>query len=975
MIRCAHLSELNPTRGTKMRNRKPLEIDLQEYKRTHEECELKLKEQQEIIGNSLKNPTDFTNEDSLKSKNNIETLVKQIQELEIKIGEVEFQLKYRKDHINDYLKHINQGNKGLPKHWQEKLFFNEVIKIDEFRMEDFKQVSIPLKSVAYEVIKLTHLLEISKVATQLTLDNNHIKIIPNKNYRIDNSDESITIITCFNIYEFNNPVGVMMTEYLISNQEGNHVTIKVVSDKMISCHENSFSDEDINLEKKQYLSINDINETIKNDIILKVIINHVNCMDKNVTLAIEKVMGLISEHNIITSHHHDNWLLLHETLTTFLYNINLPNFLIKIADFLASECEENSHTQLFFYQTAQDHLAYLFQEYNPEKLTGGLSKMRQEYLNNALSPIQYISFCQNEIMTRGKNWNRSKETIDLYKAITDITFEKNNKGYIVTDCLKRLEKAVERYINPPKNKSELESDIKKYIKQYQKYETKIEKLLEPVHEIQVLLKNMFSKMNENKLSFNDILKNIDANVSTLLNLEQCIKNGNIPIYIDKYHHFKLDVKLKNVTYFIKEQDFLLNIDIDNKKINIADTAEKTTYVFECDKLPANIHDALHFYYFKEQDISYTLNNHEITISIEHSKPLKDAIKKREISLSIGDQTIRLIFINQPRSLEKLIRSFNDTKLIACGDTKDARIPKTISSIRDDLQHIRIDDMLIDIPKRFTVEKNNEMLNSIHFILEKLDVLKESPSLDNVIDAFYECKPHIQLCKEYAISLMDCYSTHSDNSIKIDLSKYLFSYYIDKFIKKYDDSFRSFKDDMTQENDKQKSILDKINITQEAINNDLLLDDLLISNKTISPEAINFYKQAQKSLLKLFVESATQTLSRGLNAMIQHHIKYNPDSVSFIYFCQAVIIERGMHWNRSKEAIKLYQAITDITFDQKDNGKMNTIRLLNLKNAIDGYYRSLCNITDSGYSLFKVKPVVSVATINEEKEEKDNCRLM
>ena len=110
-----------------MKNRKLLEIDLQNYKNKYQELEHSLKEQQVLSGKLLTDAKDVVTTESNELQSSFLQNVKKMEEINIAMQEtknlisITHLLKNAKI-ILKISKHINERKQGLPLHWQQTQF-------------------------------------------------------------------------------------------------------------------------------------------------------------------------------------------------------------------------------------------------------------------------------------------------------------------------------------------------------------------------------------------------------------------------------------------------------------------------------------------------------------------------------------------------------------------------------------------------------------------------------------------------------------------------------------------------------------------------------------------------------------------------------------------------------------------------------------------------------------------------------------
>lgn len=835
-----------------MNNRKQLESDLQNYKNKYQELQRNQEVQQALSKKLLNDSKDIVIAESKEFQqslsNNIKTIEKlniDIKEVQSQISAVEFILKNRKDHIADFLKHINDENEGLPLHFNEIQFQKKIKKPQQFDTNISNLNNDSVKDFTINAIDQYYLLEMSEVITRVALSKKGIKnkIIENKNAGntiIYNSDGSITYLVWLGIHDItnestmDNPDVILVSEFSISKNENNKPYIKLISDKAILCHKAAkyFDNADVMLfEEKYSSSMNDIYETLQHDAILKLIVNYVNCMDVTPDLDIianDEILELVQIYFIITSNNHSNWLLLHETLNTYVNKLSSNKDLERntaITKFVEIQGQEKTHTRMFFYKEAQNCLIKAFQA---NTLTRSMGIIKEYYIKNNPSPIQFIQFSQNEVVQRD-SWDRKQETKDLYKAIVDIKFEKNKQGYINVSCLKNLEKAVERYINPPKDKIQLEQDLLQYVHEYEKYDDEVARLEAPINEVKSFLQEM-AIGEHGRITPGIMIQYMLNNKHILLNLDKCIEEKQIFLKIDHNKNVMVNLEKRQVT-LVSQHDLTLEYDAErmifdtkNGRMTLALKEKNTDEVVKTINESFEIFETNYYLPLTNQKITYIVNPHEVSVIFENLASYSNdiLIENQQLVLMIENQKVLLNFKNQPSKLElnQFIKNFNDKTVTHVFKNKNmVPINKVIGNIKGFLNKIN-DQRINSFVNLFTPEKINEILDAFSLMLVQLNMVRELDFSSNAISqALYIIKPQLEKLKKHVYSFVEWYNDNVDDSVKFTVMKMFVNTVIDQIINKCDSSqiisLQNSIDDKLQ-------VMADINAKQSAIKHTLKL---------------------------------------------------------------------------------------------------------------------------------------------------------
>ena len=470
-----------------------------------------------------------------------------------------------------------------------------------------------------------------------------------------------------------------------------------------------------------------------------------------------------------------------------------------IQKYLTVQSEGNTSTRMFFYQRAQNCLIKIF---NAKTLTRGLGRMQNHYLQTPSSPIHFMQLCQNEEKQKGNNWTRSQQTKDLYKAISNITFEKNKDGFIDVSCLINLEKAVDRYINPPKDKAQLEKDLFQYKREYNECAAEIGQLEAPINEVESFLRDMIGEIGKTSPAM--IINKLIGNKQVLLNLDQCIENKNILLNIDKNRKIIVTFDKQELTVINENQNFYL--DFNDKKMTFGlnnQFKEKIAFEIKADEIDKknkqefkilDEDDVRYYLAFSNQKVTYTINDQEVLATIEnpfYSSDDENVIENQELILMIENQKVRLNFKNQLSKIEldPFIRFFDNKTVIHVFCNKNmVPINKVIGNIKGFLKKIN-HDRLVSLVNLMTSEKVNEIMDSLSLILRQIATSNEMDfSSNSLSQALYHIKPQLEKLKVHVTSLLTWYSDNVDNSFKITIMIYMINSGIDLIISKCDASY-------------------------------------------------------------------------------------------------------------------------------------------------------------------------------------------
>lgn len=869
-----------------MKNRSPLEDDLQLYKNKYQVYEQILKDQQAISNELLQSISrsaetgstdEFQQRLNLNNKN-IEVSTRALGEIRNEINEIEFLLKDRNTHIKDFLQYLNEGREEIPESW-----------LKEFRGQqeiDLIQYYIPLSNKLYwnlmkqkenktaEYIRIMRkLFSISEITTRLALrkkriDDNNISIVNIGSYLIENSNASMTLMTCI---EVGRSDAFIMTEYCMDNIKYAKVIINLVSDRCVYRNQfasNIFSPEEILIEESR-LDRSDLCESYKNQVALKVIINCLDCLEgeckDDIYHMVSVIFNLIEEYSLLKSVNHSDWLLLHNTLASFIWKIQRLTTISRdkfnpIFVFLESTKEQ---VRNFFFQQAQSHFIRIF---SAKVLSTGLSEIKKHLIINNLSAENFIEFCQKKIAERGaSSVGRSQQTSELYQAMLKIRFIINDRLEIDCSCLNRLENAVENYLNPPKTQLQLETELKQYEYEYNECQISIQKMASPIHDARKFLHEKFKGVQA--ISFGILNDRLNQIRGALNNLQKQVESGIINLVSDP-DHLVIDLinheltMHRSMNVYLLFYDVKMYIDIYTLIIKDEDAKEDidTRFDGELDL------------FLLDQKLSLHLDNQGINITIENHNG--DASSgNHQVKFLIEDELIRIDFINQNQSdvdhaLAEFSRRFNDKIFIHKLGHRMASIDKISGLIRKYLEFAN-QNVLYDFIRRFPGEKLASMIDSHGFILERIDRIKqllagaEAGCLEDidyaaiseqsyVISHFFSAiKPHLEKIKQYYSDVFDWAMDNTSDTISFFAYKTIALIVMNLVISKCDEfQFISLQNRIDEKIRQLRDLETKISSCKQAMQNQNSLAKARPSSASMFTSGVTVSKSAEEPKLAL-----------------------------------------------------------------------------------------------------------------------------
>jgi hypothetical protein len=851
-----------------MKSRKQLlEEELGSCEKEYLACERALKEHQEL----LRKAPSLDNEEFQRDLSNkisaAEDTEKNMSAAKERMNEIRAMLKSRQDHFKENLDALNKG-------------LNPESKINDEQVQ------------------------LSSIITRLAIQRAGIDHAAAKtnNHTIANSDGSINIIESFDLFLSNKasskPDAIIITEYCVKRDKTSSIpSIHLVSDKAILCHERAndlFFPGEINTTKLYQEKIETIRELLENEFNLKILTRYIEEVDK---FSEADALAL----SLIQSKHHLDWLLLHKTLVTL---INQAGSNKQIENYLASSLCEKS-TQAQFFQQAKNILLRAFEA---EKLSTGLANMQS---HAHLDADKFIEFCRKEVLKRGaESYSRPQETKDLYTAITNILFKKSKDGQIDTACLNQLEKAVHHYLNPPKSQKQLHHELKKYEKQRAE-------LLREIRNIKYSLILTKEFCNNSSIFLND-------NKQTIFDLENKINKGE-PIPIITYGlNAAIDLDKRKIIFYKGGHDKNLQLHFSK---NSARFRYRDLSLQNNDPLEMSFNTGAKNTHEEPKDNSLLLerqkltaeidlDNYKTTINIEGSSANSGNLNHYEIPLSINNNEILINVRNQSGQAEELElfrKYFSNMKMHYQPEDNDPDPAETMSAINETIKTIKdyskfvTQKVFMNFIRHFPQGKINEIVESATFLLAQHQLILNKKIIPDtkLID---EIRLQIKYLQKETYKILDWYANNIDYKFKLlnPLIKYFISTELAKF-----DIFQL-----------QDQLASKTAMIKQ-------LENQMADTKSLLQPLFTFYNEAGVILAEFFRNNTFD--SEGLNEMKQHCSSHTLNSIELIEYCQEKVNQRGISWNRAKATTKIYDAISKIQFDEKND--VNKKCLEDLKKAL------------------------------------------